>query len=616
MCGIAGCVGTQGFAGATEAVQRMLPAIAHRGPDGEGIESWDGAALGHRRLAIIDLSDAGHQPMVSANGEVGLVFNGCIYNFLELRQELEACGRQFRSQCDTEVLLHGYLEWGAESLLPRLRGMFAFAIWDSRRRVLTLARDRLGVKPLLYSESSGTVAFASTADALQRAMGLEGVDPQAVLEVLEFGFVTDASCIWKGIRKLPPGSYLVWQDGKARVGRYWTLPEETDATMRFEEAVEETERLLVEAVRLRLIADVPIGVLLSGGVDSGLICWALRKLNAPIRSFTVGTPGDPEDESAAARDTARHLGIENEVVAIEELHHGPLEELCSAYSEPFASTSALGVLRVSQSVKQHATVLLTGDGGDDVFLGYEFFYNAWRAQKLANRLPSGTERLWQAGRPLASRLPGSRRAISFLNYTFGGVGAYARGRLGLPYFEKNGMLGERLRGGTLPHREMPNSFASGRCLLDEVFRFHQRHHFLSEFMVKVDAATMWHALEARSPFLDHVLWEFAARLPYTVRFHGGALKAVLREIARRHLGPAVATRKKAGFSIPAERWLVDRWSSELKDFGESSVAAKAGWFDQKALARVVNDSLRERRTSPQLWHAVVFENWLRRRHRE
>jgi asparagine synthase (glutamine-hydrolysing) len=594
-----------------EIVQRMLPAIAHRGPDGEGLERWDGAALGHRRLAILDLSDAGRQPMVSADGEVGLVFNGCIYNFLELRQELEACGHRFRSQCDTEVLLHGYLEWGASRLLPRLRGMFAFAVWDNRERRLTLARDRLGVKPLLYAEGAGTLSFASTADALQRATKGEEIDRQAVLELLEFGFVTDANCIWKGIQKLPPGSSLTWQDGKSQIARYWTLPEEFDSRIGFEEAVEETERLLVEAVRLRLIADVPIGVLLSGGVDSGLICWALRKLGAPIRSFTVATPGDPEDESAAARETARHLGIENDVVAIEELQHGPLEELCSAYAEPFASTSALGVLRVSQSVKQHATVLLTGDGGDDVFLGYEFFRNAWRAQRLAGVLPMGSERVWQTVRPWMGRLPGSRRAMSFLNYTFGGVGAYARGRLGLPYFENNGLLGERLRGGRLPHRETPDSFESGKRLLDDVLRFHQRHHFLSEFMVKVDAATMWHALEARSPFLDHVMWEFAARLPYAVRFHGGALKAVLREIARRHLGPAVATRKKAGFSIPAERWLLDRWSSELREFGETSVAAKAGWLDQKALGRVVQDSLRHRRASIQLWHAVVFENWLK-----
>lgn len=596
---------------ALPAVQRMLRAIAYRGPDGEGVETWNSVALGHRRLAILDLSEAGRQPMLSPDGQVGVVFNGCIYNFLELRRELEARGHRFRSNTDTEVLVNGFLEWGIHGLVPRLRGMFAFGVWDNRSRELFLVRDRLGVKPLIYTELNGRIAFASTVGAL-RSGGFGGdLDPQAVLEFLEFGFVTDARCIYQGIRKLPPGHILEWRDGRSTISRYWELSEQRDASITFEEAVEETERLILESVRLRLIADVPIGVLLSGGVDSGLICWALTQLGAPIRSFTVGTPGDPEDETSAARATAQKLGIANEVVTIAEREANPLDELRSAYSEPFASSSALGVLSVSRAVKDHATVLLTGDGGDDVYLGYSFFLNCWRAQRLANRLPASAEVLWKAARPLLSAIPAAKRAHSFFSYAFGGVGAYARVRLGIPYFEERGMFGPLLKGGTLAHREVPDSLESGRRLLDDALRFHESNHFLSEFMVKVDGATMWHALEARSPLLDHAVWEFAARLPYSVRFHEGQLKAVLREIARRRLGSTVARREKSGFSIPADRWLLDRWSSELREFGESSSAAKAGWFDQRALAETVAFSLKHRQASPQLWHAVVFENWLR-----
>ncbi|MDZ7639316.1 MAG: asparagine synthase (glutamine-hydrolyzing) [Bryobacterales bacterium] len=611
MCGIAGYVGRQDSFDPLPAVRRMLGAIAHRGPDGEGVETWNGVALGHRRLAILDLSDAGRQPMLSPGGEVGVVFNGCIYNFLELRAELEACGHRFRSNCDTEVLVNGYLEWGIHRLIPRLRGMFALGVWDNRTRELFLVRDRLGVKPLIYTESEGRIAFSSTVAAL-RDGGFGGdLDAGAVLEFLEFGFVTDASCIYDGILKLPPGHILEWREGRSSLAPYWELTEEREPAISFEDAVEETERLLLEAVRLRLIADVPIGVLLSGGVDSGLICWALTKLGAPICSFTVGTPGDPEDETAAARETARKLGIANQTVAIAELGDNPLDDLRNAYSEPFASSSALGVLRVSRAVKDRATVLLTGDGGDDVFLGYSFFLNAWRAQRLAGRVPAPTVPLWNALRPLLRVAPAGKRAHSFLSYAFGGVGAYARVRLGIPYFEERGLFGPRLRGGRLAHREVPGSLAAGRQLLDDVLRFHQRNHFLSEFMVKVDGATMWHALEARSPFLDHTIWDFAARLPYSVRFHDGQPKAVLREIARRRLGDSVARREKSGFSIPADRWLLDRWSEELRQLGHSSVAAGRGWFDQQALAKTVTLSLRQRQTSPQLWHAVVFENWLR-----
>ena len=595
----------------------MLPALARRGPDGEGLHLWPGIGFGHRRLAIIDLSAAGAQPMLSADGAVGVVFNGCIYNFRAVRHELEQRGCTFRSQCDTEVLVEGYREWGADGLLSRLHGMFAFAIWDEPRRTLTLARDRLGVKPLVYSFTAGYLAFASTLEAL-RVAGFTGeIDPQSALEFLDLSFVTGARSIFTGTRKLPPATLLEWRPdgsggGTATERTYWTLPDADENTrVQFGEAVEETERLLVEAVRLRLVSDVPIGALLSGGIDSTLVCWALSKLKADVRAFTVGTPGDPDDESGMARDIARKLGIPHEVVNLSADEPPPFDELTAAYSEPFASPSALGMLRVSQAVKPKATVLLTGDGGDDVFLGYAHFQNAWTAQKLARRLPPGSDALWNLVRPMAKRVPALRRASNFLDYAMGGIGAYGRVRLGLPYFEERGLLGERLRGRSVAYRDTPATLASARHLVRDVFRLHQRMHLDSEFLTKVDGGTMYYSLEARSPFLDQALWEYAAKLPPRIHLHGGRKKAVLREIARRYAGDEVAFRSKRGFTIPVEKWLASRWSYRLKELKDRPLLVTEGWMEPNALSAAVDEAIAAGELSKQLFHTLVFENWLR-----
>lgn len=612
MCGIAGFISRSANGESLKWVQRMLPTLARRGPDGEGLQQWPGATLGHRRLAIIDLSDAGSQPMVSEDGAVGLVFNGCIYNFQDVRVELEAKGHHFRSNCDTEVILRGYQQWGIDDLLPRLHGMFAFGIWDSQSGTLFLARDRLGVKPLLYADGPQGIGFASTLTAL-RAAGFGGdVDPRAVLGFLEYGYVSDTLAILEGITKLPPGHLLQWNRQGTRIKRYWDLPREKSSGIRFEEAVEESERLLVEAVRARLVADVPVGVLLSGGVDSGLICWALTQLNANIRSFTVGVPGHEDDESSAAQETARRLGITNELVTIAEQDEPPLDLLCDVYAEPFASSSALGVLRVSHTVKRHATVLLTGDGGDDVMLGYPFQLNAWKAQRLAERLPSLLTPCWRATEPLLRMVPGGVRPANFLSYVFGGIGAFARVRDGLPMLQQSGVLGARLASLSLAERGMPVTAESARHLMDDLFFFHKEHHFLGEFMTKVDAATMHYSLEARSPMLDSRFWEFGAHLPYDVRFHGGELKAVLREIARRRLGADIASRRKLGFSIPASQWLLTRWRSDLERLREDCLASREGWFSQPNLRRVIDMAIRRQVMPEQIWRIAVFERWLRK----
>ena len=592
----------------------MIDALARRGPDAEGIAAWPGVALGHRRLAILDLSDAGRQPMLSEDGNIGLVFNGCIYNFLELRAELEKLGHRFHSRCDTEVLLRGYQQWGIDELAPRLRGMFAFAIWDERQRKLTLVRDRLGVKPLVYQAGNGRIVFASTVAALQAADVVHEIDPRAVLEFFEFGFVTDERSIYCNVNKVPPAGIVEWKEGELSQRSYWSLPQiDESSAITFDEAVEETERLLIESVRLRLCSDVPIGALLSGGVDSALVCWALTRLNANIKAFTVGAPDDPSDESAAARETAAILGIPHEMVTLDMEQTAPLEELIDAFSEPFAGQSALGMLRVSRAVKHMATVLLTGDGGDEVFLGYTFLYNAWRAQELARKMPAGAPAAWRAVRPLFQAVPLLRRGRNFADYAMGGLGAYNRVRDGLPYFKEHSILGDRLQDMRLAQREIPASFQSARRLLADVFAYQLKHHFTGEFMPKVDGGTMYYSIEARGPLLDQKLWEFAAALPPEIRFRGGRLKAVLREIVRRRLGPQVAFRQKRGFTIPVERWLAKQWSGSFDALKSGTLLEQEGWIRRGSIEPLLRTALLSEHVPIQLWYLLVLEHWLQRK---
>ena len=614
MCGICGVTGHESSA---DLVQRMNQDLARRGPDAEGLESWGReVTLGHRRLSIFDLSELGRQPMLSPDRSTGLVFNGAIYNFHELRDDLSKAGYRFKSQSDTEVIVHGYDAWGIDKLAVRLRGMFAIALWDNRLRKLFLLRDRLGVKPLVYSIEGSRVAFASTVRALSTAGFGGDIDPQAVAEYFEFGFVTDARSIYRGIHKVPPATIIEFHNGTRSQREYWqeTTARPTGA-ISFEDAVDETERLFVEAVKLRLEADVPVGALLSGGVDSSLVCWAISKLGGNIKSFTVGAPGDPSDETEDAVATARKLGIDHSVIELradDGADDGPdIDALIDAYGEPFPCASALGMLRVSKAIKPSATVLLTGDGGDDCFLGYPEHKHFYMAQRLAHSAPIGL--FWKPGEGRRDHLPERlRRAAHFLDYTTGGLGASTRIHDGLPRYEAHGLLGERLRGARVEQRSIAMSTEAAKRLLDDYIRYHRAHRFTGEYLTKVDGGAMYYALEARAPFLDQELWNFAQSLPYAVRLKGNVLKAVLREIARRRIGERVSTGKKRGFSIPVGRWLAGKWRGRYEEMLRDSVAAREGWIDAEAVRRYLG-TVDGNGTAPNaLWYIFVFEQWMRR----
>lgn len=607
MCGIAGFVANSLPENAFNAVRRMTDSLVRRGPDGEGINSWPWAVLGHRRLSIFDLSDAGRQPMVSCDGQVGVVFNGAIYNFPELRCELQNRGYHFRSQTDTEVLVHGYQAWGIDKLVAKLRGMFAFAIWDNRRRTLTLARDRLGVKPLVYACGARSLAFASTVEALNRAGVVEDIDSLAVLDFLEFGWIPNARSIYRNAVKVPPATIVEWHNGKLRQRKYWSAPHPS-TWMRFSDAVEATEDALLEAVRLRLFADVPVGALLSGGIDSTLVCWAMAKLNANLTAFTVSTPGENCDEAAEATRTAQLLGISHEIIEIPPNDQPPVEELLSAYGEPFASASALGMLRVSCAVKPKVTVLLTGDGGDDIFLGYPRHRDILWAQRTARAIPGTAAKLWPSARRFLGPVPHFRRAVHLMDYATRGLAAAGRNPDLLGYYERGRLLGPRLRAEQRP--VMQDSRDSARRLLTDFLDHEWQTQFTGEYMTKVDGATTYYAVEARSPFLDHVLWELGGSLPYRTRLFGNELKAVLREIVRRRVGREVAKRRKRGFTIPIESWFLTKWRDDLEQLRYATLLEQQGWTQQGSIERVVTEAIRRRSIPTQLWRLLVLEHWI------
>jgi asparagine synthase (glutamine-hydrolysing) len=590
----------------------MISTLARRGPDGEGIKRWDGVVFGHRRLAIFDLSQAGHQPMVSPDGAVGVVFNGAIYNYRELRSELLSRGYVFTSQTDTEVLVHGYREWGIDALVRQLRGMFAFAVWDDRSSRLYLVRDRLGVKPLAFAIRDSAIAFASTVRALSVAGYGDGLDAASIDEFLESGFLSDDRCIYRGLEKLPAGSILEWSSGRRSLRQYWTFPlRPTMASISFGEAVEETRRLLLEAVKFRLHADVEVGALLSGGIDSGLVCWAVRKLGGELRTYTVGTPGDAWDETIAATETARALGLAHTVVALSEEDMPEVDDLVSAYAEPFGSASALGMLAVCRAISRssHAKVLLTGDGGDDVFLGYPRHRNLWIASRLSSRLPERAKTWWRRSRQSIPRVGALRRAAALMEYATDGLNGVLEHATKIERDETARLRGARLEA---LHREVTREpHASGQDVLSDFLGYEFRTRFVGEYMTKVDGATMYYGIEGRSPFLDQYIWEFASSIPFDVRLHHGRLKAILRHLAREEIAPSVARRPKRGFGIPVQRWILHRWRPWVEELLSESLLEKDGWLRPGVAIGRLSDAAKRGIAPAQLWYAIVLESWLR-----
>ena len=612
MCGIAGYVGERHPDERLDAVVRMTSSLERRGPDDHGIEQWPSAVLGHRRLSIFDLSASGHQPMLSDTREAGIVFNGAIYNFRELRTDLEQTGHTFKSETDTEVLLKGYLEWGIDRLAEKIDGMFAFAIWDERSKRLFLVRDRLGVKPLVFFPAEGSLAFASTVRALRAVLPKPEISNEGLVEFLEFGFLTDRTAIYRGIEKVRAGEIVEWADHGLSKRSYWTPKfDRPFGNISFAEACEETEQLFVSAVKKRLQADVPVAALLSGGIDSSLVCWAIAELGSSVKAYTVGTPGEEYDESVPAKETAARLGIDLTVLPLERDGLPDPKMLAEAFSEPFACSSALGMLSIAELVSKNAKVLLTGDGGDDVFLGYPEHRHFQMASRVARRAPASALRFLDHTKNVLPNSGRGKRIRSFSSYTAGGLAALAAVRDGLPFYHRNKLFGRRFEQYAIDYDEGLALPDSGASLLEDFLAYDLRTRFVGEYLPKVDGSTMSHGLEARSPFLDSALWDYATRIPPEVRLRGGELKAILREIVRRRIGPEVANRKKQGFMIPAQRWLTDEWRPLFIDSISTGHLAREGIIDAEAVISQF-ELLKAGDLAPrQFWYMFTLEMWMR-----
>lgn len=618
MCGIVG-IASWNSPVQVDVLARMRDTMIHRGPDDTGVWVAESGctALAHRRLAIIDLSPSGHQPMVDEKGEVCIVFNGEIYNYRELRHELEQAGHQFRTASDTEVILTAYRAWGVKCL-ARLNGMFAFGLYDRGRQCLFLARDRAGEKPLFYAHLAGRFMFASELKALMADPTFpRELDVTSLQYYLAYGYVPGERCMLKGVHKLGQGQALLYDLTTDKIQRwhYWDLPPPgaTTATS-LADLESELESLLLDSVRLRMIADVPVGILLSGGVDSSLITAMAAQVSAkPVKTFTISFPGHGAyDEGPYARMVAEHFGTDHMELAAEPASVKLLPDLARQYDEPIADSSMVPTYLVSRLVRQHATVALGGDGGDELFGGYPHY--SWIQQQ--ERIRGGIPKLLRAavGDAAAAWMPVGLRGRNYLlgftadlSKSIAHVNLYfdrvTRARLLRPL-----ILQEVLSDGT------PEAYRMALCNpayseLRQTCEADFRTTMVDAYLVKVDRASMLNSLEVRLPWLDHRLIEFAfGKVPDRLRATIAERKILPRRLAKRLLPKSLDLTRKQGFSLPLASWLKGEWGVFMQEVLES---ADCRLFDPLIVRSMLDGQRRGFSNSARLFALTMFELWRR-----
>lgn len=614
MCGIAGIVRQPGEAPSPRVLASMSAAMAHRGPDDEAIVSWGRAGFAFRRLSIIDVG-GGRQPLDDESGRVHVIANGEIYNHVELRAELEALGHRFRSGSDAEVIVHGYEEFGDE-VVSRLRGMFAFALWDESRERLLLARDRLGQKPLVYREAGGAIAFASELGALLAdPEAPREPDPKAIDAYLTYQYVPAPQTAFEGVRKLPPAHRLVFEAGRGRVERYWSLSAQPTLRISAADATLELERRLDEAVRIRLMSDVPLGAFLSGGLDSSSVV-ALMAQHGPVKTFSVGFEETDFDELPYAREVASRFATEHHEVVVRPRAAEVVVDLARHFGEPYADSSALPTWYLARMTATEVKVALNGDGGDELLAGYDR-YRILNAYCLLGRLPSWCGR---AARGVATRLethlPARARRL-LASVSARPELSYART---ISYFtpeERWPLYNEGMRAavaGSDAYQAVLRRFAESDApdLLGQTLYADLMTYLPDDLLAKVDIASMAHGLEARSPFLDHELVEFAARLPSSLKLGMSGGKRLLRKVMAARLPDRILRRRKRGFGVPIGRWLRGELRSLLSDLLLAPDAAIREFLQPAEVRRICEQHWSGRRDrSMQLWALMMLELWLR-----
>ena len=646
MCGLAGAFdpGTEAGAWPTR-LAGMAAALRHRGPDDEGLwhDAEAGVGLAFRRLAILDLTVSGHQPMLSAGGRYVIAFNGEVYNFRELRAELETAGARFRGHSDTEVMLAAFEAWGLTAAVSRFVGMFAFALWDRTERRLHLVRDRIGIKPLYWGWSRGALLFGSELTALRRHPSFAAqLDRDAVASFLRFNYVPAPHAIFEGFRKLEPGCIRTFdlagapRSGEGRLAAYWSLADVARAGRAHpfagdeREAVDELERRLKESVALRMIADVPLGAFLSGGIDSSLVVALMRaQATGPVRTFTIGFEEKEYDESPWARTIAEHLGTEHTehvVTAAEALAAVP--RIASMFDEPFADSSQVPTLLVSELARRHVTVALSGDGGDELFAGYKRYALFADLQRTLSRVPRGARRA--LGRVLgAVPVDATNRLLGFAEpwlrrYGSGGAAGDKIRKLAelvaLP--DDRALYLELLSHWKHPERLVAGSVARPRLadVADRPAGFDDPIHPLmfddtlaylpDDILVKVDRTSMSVGLEARVPLLDHRVVEFAWSLPLALKVRNGEAKWALRRVLDRHVPAKLVDRPKMGFGLPIDVWLrgpLRAWADEL--LSESRLR-RDGLLEPGPIRKKWSEHVSGRRNwHYYLWDVLVLQAW-------
>ena len=624
MCGIAGFVNKKSSGVDRALLEKMNAAIAHRGPDDDGFFVDENAALGMRRLSIIDVA-GGHQPIHNHDKTKWIVFNGEIYNFQEVREDLEKRGHVFYTRSDTETVIHLYDEFG-ESGVDRLRGMFAFAIWDTIEKTLFLARDRIGKKPLLYSHrSNGDLIFGSEFQALlQHPDVSREVDQEAIDSYLSYLCVPAPLTAFKSIRKLEPGHWLRWKNGAVETKRYWQPDFSKKIKIGEDEAIEETTRLLREATTMRLISEVPLGAFLSGGVDSSVVVALMAEASStPVKTFSIGFEEEDFSELKYARRVAEHVGAEYNEFIVRPNALDVLPVLVDHYGEPYADSSSIPTYYVAKETRKHVTVALNGDGGDESFAGYER-YAAMKLAERYQRIPSfirkpfieKTLALLPSSELKRSRIRDAKRFVraaelSKTDRYFRWVTAFDQPAKKEIYTDEFASSVSGLRASRILDQWF--SKANGSGILDASLLTDQMTYLPNDLLVKVDIATMANSLEARSPFLDHKVIEFAASLPAGMKMSGLQTKSLLKKVAARLVPREVIYRRKMGFGVPIGKW----FRGEMKDFVRqvllSDRAMGRGIIKPEVLKRYVDEHVNaERDHSFQLWAFLMLELWYQR----
>lgn len=618
MCGIAGkfCFDPNRPI-AVERLHAMTAVIAHRGPDADGFYTGAGIGLGHRRLSIIDLS-TGDQPLGNEDGTVRVIFNGEIYNFADIRAELERSGHRFRTRSDTEVIVHGYEQWG-DAIVHRLRGMFAIALWDERQRRLLLVRDRLGIKPVYYAVTSAGVTFGSEIKAV-----LEDPDvprdwsPEALHAYLALQYVPSPQTIHAAIAKLPPGHLLIAENGRIVIRRYWdlTFTGEGDPA-REDDYLEGLDRLVAESVRLRLLSDVPLGAFLSGGIDSSLVVSAMTATSASrVVTTSVGFAEHAFDELAHARTVASHLGTEAHEKVVRPDVSDLLPKLAWHLDEPFADSSAVPTYYVSAAAREHVTVALSGDGGDELWAGYAR-HNVERWEAAARRwLGAAGARV--AGR-VARALPlGFKGVRSLRHLALAPSDAYARkhayglfddARIPIysPDFARATAAADPFAGFRAAYAACPSRDPLDRALYVDV-----KTYLVDDILTKVDKMSMAVSLEARVPLLDHRLVEFAATVPSSLKLKNGRSKYLLRKLLARRIPRSIVERPKHGFEAPVAGWLRGPLAPMVDAMLLDGRMRQRGVLDHRTVVRLWRehrDGIRDHRH--RLWSLLMLELWFR-----